>query len=299
VLIGVGVALLLTNLGYLPWASWSVLWRLWPIGLVALGIEILIGRRSTIGAIVSTVLILALVGGAIALAIYAPNIPALATLTQPGEWRTEHVEHPMEDVESASVHLDLISVPCYVSALDDSSNLIEGDITYRGNLIFDVTTLGSGARVKLDSIYSGPWYWPHEFPGPDGSWEVRLSPDVPLELNIDSGSGTCDLDLSELQIDGLNIDSGSGAIDLNLPSGSSFTGSIDMGSGRLSITLPRGVGMRVRLDSGSGAFRPDGRFELVSGERDDGVWETEGFNNAETTIELRIDQGSGSITIGK
>jgi len=30
VLIGAGVALLLSNLGYLPWQWWNVLWRLWP-----------------------------------------------------------------------------------------------------------------------------------------------------------------------------------------------------------------------------------------------------------------------------
>jgi hypothetical protein len=36
----------------------------------------------------------------------------------------------------------------------------------------------------------------------------------------------------------------------------------------------------------------------VDGERDgDGVWETEGFQTAENRIEIRIDQGSGGVTI--
>jgi hypothetical protein len=78
VLIGVGVALLLSNLGYLDWSAWTVLWRLWPLLLVALGIELLIGRRSVVGTIISGVLILALVAGAIALAVFAQNIPVLA-----------------------------------------------------------------------------------------------------------------------------------------------------------------------------------------------------------------------------
>lgn len=297
VLIGVGVALLLSNLGYLPWSSWNVLWRLWPVGLIALGIEVLIGRRSTLGAIISSVLILALVGGAIALAVYAPNIPALDRLTQPGEWRTEHIEHPLDDIRSASVYIDLGSVPSSVGALGDSSNLIEGDITYRGNLAFDVTTLGGVAKVKLDSYYPGPWYWFYQFPYPEGGWDVLLSPDVPISLGIDSGSGRCDLDLSDLQIDDLTVDAGSGSVNLALPSKSSFKGSIDVGSGRLAITLPRGVGLHLDLDSGSGSFRPDGRFVQIRGDRADGVWETEGFDNAEVTIDLKIDQGSGAVTI--
>jgi hypothetical protein len=297
VLIGVGVALLLTNLGYLPWSSWNVLWRLWPVGLIALGIEVLIGRRSTFGAIISSVLILALVGGAIALAVYAPNIPALDQLTQPGEWRTEHIEHPLDDIRSASIHVDLGSVPSSVGALTDSPNLIEGDITYLGNLIFDVTTLGGVAKVRLDTYYQGPWDWFYHIPRPEGGWDVLLSPDVPISLRIDSGSGRCDLDLSDLQIDDLSVDTGSGSVNLALPSMSSFKGSVDVGSGRLDITLPRGVGMRLSLDSGSGSFRPDGRFVQIRGDRHDGVWETEGFDNAEITIELKVDQGSGAFTI--
>jgi hypothetical protein len=302
VIIGAGVALLLSNLGYLPWASWNILWRLWPLLLVALGIDLLIGRRSVVGSIVSGVLILALVGGAFALAFFAESIPQLAEMAEPVEWQTAHVEHPLDDVERASVVIDWTSVPGTLSALSDSPNLIEGDIVYRGELIFDVNTRGDGADVKLDTFFSGPWWgWPPDFGnGPDAAWDVKLSPKVPFDLNLDAGSGRCDFDLSALQISGLVVDAGSGSIELALPSDSSFEARIDGGSGRLDIVLPKGVGARVVLDSGSGAFRPDERFELVSGERgDDGVWETENFGTAERTIELNIDQGSGAVVIEK
>jgi len=302
VIIGAGVALLLSNLGYLPWASWNVLWRLWPLLLVALGIDLLIGRRSVVGAIVSGVLILALVGGALALAFFAESIPQLAELAEPVEWQTAHVEHPLDDVERASVVIDWTSLPGTLGALSDSPNLIEGDIVYRGELIFDVNKRGDGVDVKLDTFFSGPWWdWPPDFgDGPDAVWNVELSPKVPLDLNLDAGSGRCDFDLSDLQISGLVIDAGSGSIELNLPSDGSFEARLDGGSGRLDIVLPKGVGARVVLDSGSGAFRPDERFELVSGERgDDGVWETENFGTADHTIEMKIDQGSGAIVIEK
>ena len=301
-IIGAGVALLLSNLGYLPWASWNILWRLWPLLLVAMGVDLLIGRRSVVGAIVSGVLILALVGGAIALASFAESIPQLAEMAEPVEWQTAHVEHPLNDVKRASVLIDWTSLPGTLGALSDSSNLIEGDIVYRGELIFDVSERGDGADVKLDTFFSGPWWgWPPNFGNdPSSTWVVKLSPKVPLDLTLDAGSGRCDFDLSGLQISGLVIDAGSGAIDLNLPADSSFEARIDGGSGRINIVLPAGVGARVVLDSGSGAFRPDGRFEMVSGERgDDSVWETENFDTAEYTIELEIDQGSGAISIEK
>jgi hypothetical protein len=302
VIIGAGVALLLSNLGYLPWSSWNILWRLWPLLLVALGIDLLIGRRSILGAIASAVLIVALVGGALALAFFAPSIPKLAELAQSPEWHTTHVEQSLEDVERASVTIDTGSIPCTVGKLSDSSNLIEGDITYLGTLIFEAPVHNGRAEVKLDSYFTGPWWgWPPGFDStPDTAWDVKLSPTVPLDLDLDTGSGRCALDLSGLQIDSLVVDSGSGAVNLVLPSDSSFEAHIDMGSGRLTITLPKDVGARVVLDSGSGAFRPDERFEMVSGERGgDSVWETENYDAAEVTIELEIDQGSGALVIEK
>jgi hypothetical protein len=300
--IGAGVALLLSNLGYLPWASWNILWRLWPLLLIALGIDLLIGRRSVVGAIISAVLILALVGGAIALALYAPSIPQLAELAQSPEWHTEHIEQSLEGVERASVAIDTSSVPCLLSKLSDSPNLIEGDVTYRGTLVFDAPVREGRADVRLDSYFTGPWWgWAPGFHNnPRTVWGIKLSPKVPLDLSLDTGSGRCYFDLSDLQVNNLTVDSGSGAVDLILPSDSSFEAHIDAGSGRLAITLPAGVGAHVVLDSGSGAFRPDERFEMVSGERDDdSVWETKNLSAAETTIELEIDQGSGALVIEK
>jgi hypothetical protein len=299
VLIGAGVILLLQNLGYLPWQSWNILWRLWPLLLVAIGIDLLIGRRSIVGAIISTLLILLLIGGAVAVVFFAQNIPELADWAHPVELRTEHVEHPLAGAERASVHIDWTSAPGYLSALRDSPNLIEGDVAYRGQLIFDVNVRGDRADVNLDSHYSGPWFEPFEFgERADERWDVRLSPNVSLDLALDTGSGPCDFDLTSLQIGDLFLDGGSGSIDLVLPSTSTFEARVEGGSGLITIILPESVGARVVLDSGSGSFRPDERFRLVEGERsDDGVWETDDFRTAEHTILLDMDQGAGSIRI--
>jgi hypothetical protein len=299
VLIGAGVVLLLSNLGYLPWQSWNVLWQLWPLVLVALGIDLLIGRRSMAGAIVSALLILLLIGAAVAVVFFAQNIPALVEMTAPVALRTEHVEYPLAGVERASVTIDWTSAPGYLSALRDSPHLIEGDVAYRGRLVFDTSLRGSRANVKLDSHFSAPWFGPFDLgERAEERWDVRLSPKVPLDLTLDAGSGPCDLDLSGLQVSGLFLDSGSGPIDLTLPSGSTFGVRMDGGSGPVAIILPESVGARVVLDSGSGPFRPDERFRLVEGERNrDGVWETDNYRTAEHTLLMEIDQGSGPISI--
>ena len=296
--IGAGVMLLLSNLGYLPWESWGVLWRLWPLLVIALGVDLLIGRRSVAGAIVSAALIVMLIAAIAVVALFAQNIPGVSDWVQRPEFHTKHVEYALAGVEQATVYIDWPSVPGYLSPLEDSPNLIEGDVDYLGELTFDVNMRGDRADVKLDSsffVWFGLW-----LPGDqsDKRWDVGLSPDVPLDLTLDAGSGPCDFDLASLQVSELVLDSGSGPIDLVLPSGSTFEAKIDGGSGPITIVLPRGVGARVELDSGSGPFSPDARFELVKGKRrGDGTWETDNYGTAEHSISLEIDQGSGPVSI--
>jgi hypothetical protein len=295
-LISAGVLLLLSNLGYLPWESWNAIWKLWPLMLIAMGIDVLVGRRSTLGAIISALLILGLIGGAIAVLFFAQSIPGLEDLTQRPPIRLRHIVYELGDVESATVEIDWSSIPGYLSALDDSPNLIEGDVAYRGDLIFDVHPRGDQVDVVLDSFFAGTWTGPLFGPGEEYRWDVKLSPNVPIDLTLDGGSGSCDYDLAGLQISDLVVDVGSGSVDLVLPAGSSFAARIDGGSGSMDVVLPEGVGARVALESGSGSFDPGERLRLVAGERDDdGVWETDDYDGADFRIELMIDQGSGSI----
>lgn len=297
-LIGFGALLLLSNMGLLPATGWAILWRLWPIALIALGIDVLIGSRSVAGAIASGVLVLVLVGVAIGLAVFAEQIPVLVELARPPTLRFESVAYPLDGVERANVTLDYTSVPGYLSALDDSGNLIEADVAYRGELSFRTSTSGDTATISLDSYTMGVSFTNFSINDARARWEVQLSPNAILDLDLDASSGRCTFDLSELNLSELTLDVGSGAVDLALPATSSFRATIDGGSGALRIDLPDGVGLRVELDDGSGAFRPGDRLRLVAGDEDgDSVWETEEYDGADYQIELIVDQGSGAMRI--
>ena len=298
ILIGAGLALLLSNLGYLPWQSWRALWRLWPLLLIGLGIDVLIGRRSMLGSIVSGVLLLLLIGGVALIALNAPDLPLFARLTEPATLHTRHLAYPLDDLESASVEIDWPGFLGALTALEDSPYLIAGDIVYRGDLVFDVDKQDQHADVLLDSYVSGPCFGGFDLGDADRRWDVGLSPSVDLDLILDLGAGHVEVDLSELKVNGLVIDMGAGSANLILPSESSFGARIDGGGGSLSITLPESVECRVVLDEGSDNFRPGERFQLAGGDlQKDSIWETDDFNSAAHVVTLKIDQGAGSITI--
>ena len=295
-LIGFGIILLLSNMGVVPATSWAVLWRLWPIALIALGVDVLIGHRSVVGAIASGILALLLIGLAIGVALLADQIPALIELAKPAELVTRHVEHPLGEITQARVSVDWTSSPGFLSALSDSNNLIEADVAYRGELAFDVDIDENRADVSLDSYLQGISYGSLDFDDSGTQWEVQLHPTPQYDLYLDSGSGPCDYDLTGLRIREVELDSGSGHILIRFPSEGSIRGEFDTGSGDVEIIVPKALGVRIELDSGSGQFRPDETFAKASGD-DESVWQTLDYDEAKNTLELEIDQGSGSIEI--
>jgi len=298
ILISVGVLLLLSNLGIVPWTTWNLLWRFWPLILVAVGIDVLIGHRSAVGSVISAFLILALIATAAGVVFFAEQLPFIADYVQDTPWQTDHVEQALDDYESASVLIDMTSQPVSIQALKNSENLIEGDLTYQGELIFDVQSQKSKADIRLDTRLIENWVIVPFQTKPDAKWDISLTREIPLDLTLDTGSGSCDFDLSDLILEEFFLDSGSGSISLSLPEGQSYPVKIDSGSGSVRITVPNDAGIRVRVDSGSGSFSPGSSFKLVSGERNgDGTWENNKYDTAAYTIEMIIDQGSGSITI--
>lgn len=296
-LIGIGVILLLQNLGVLSWSSWTTLWRFWPLLIILLGLDVLIGRRSSAGSVVSALLIVLLVAAVAFVLAVGPDIPELAGWAQVSDWQNEQIAYPLKGVEEASVSIHWSSLCGSLSALRDSANLIEGSVDYRGELDFTASTQNDRAMVELSSHFAGG-IWIPDWDASDKRWDLQLSPQVLFDLSLDGGSGSCEFDLGELRIDSLYLDVGSGSVELTLPARRSFEAEIDGGSGSLVIVLPQDVEARVELDSGSGSFNPDSRFRRVEGDRDeDGAWETEGYDHAEVAVLLRIDQGSGSIRI--
>jgi hypothetical protein len=294
ILISAGVLLLLSNMGVLPDAAWGRLWQLWPVALIALGIDVLFGRRSAVGAFIGAVLILMLVIGVILIVFFGQYVPGLVDMTTPA-LDSDFITYPTQGVETARVSIDWNQFPGTLEALDDSNNLIEADVDYIGDLIFDADVDRGRATVRLDTYNRG---WNMDFTSwREKRWMVRLNPDVPLDLTLDASSGRYVFDLSELTLSRLTVDASSGAIDLSLPQGN-FDVEIDGSSGALDLTIPKNLGVRIDLERGSGAFNPDRRFDLVEGDRDDdSVWETENYGAADYNITIVMDQASGMINI--
>lgn len=298
-LITVGIILLLSNFGILPPGSINMLWRFWPLILVVMGLDILFGRRSSVGAAITTLLAVVFIVGALLFAFSAKSFPEFVGQFNLGEIKHEFVQAPLDNnISSANVSLDLPASTVTVHALSDSNSLFEGDINYYGKLYFTSENNDGHATVSLDTRIEQIFISGGSFNGETPTWDIGLHPRVSLDLSVDGGSGITDLDLAKLDIEHFFFDAGSGATTLTLPDHGQIDAEIDGGSGAIRINLPDNLAAEITIDNGSGAFSPGNRLTRVD-TLDGGqtIWRTDDFAGADNFIKLIVDQGSGSIQV--
>jgi hypothetical protein len=289
ILIGVGAILLLSNLGVIQGNPWSIILQLWPVLLIALGLEILFGGSTGWRAVVSALLGLALVGGILWILIAQPPLPGLNFGSS--NLQTTNIAQPLNGVESARADLSFGAGTNKIYALSDSNNLIEGRLQTYSSPNFSVSTSGDRATINLSP---GQVAVPLIFPSiSEEKWEVGLNPLVTYQIDLNAGVGQSTIDLAKLRLSGGGINGGVGTSELYLPGKGKYRLAINGGVGTIRMYVPSSLAVRAEVNSGLGSFNrlPDMR------EVSDNVYETPGYSTAENAVTLIINGGVGSISM--
>jgi hypothetical protein len=251
----------------------------------------------------------------ICLATAASGGLALGLFSSSQEVKTATYNEPLGNTDSAEIELGIGVAKLIIGAAGNSGELFTADVSYVGEINYDVT--GSqqksvSLRQHGDTSTPGSWrvfginldfdFFNIFDRSDDLTWRIGLAPDIPLELDVSGGVGEMDLDLTDLQLDDLMVAVGVGGVNLRLPEPQeSYRVVINGGVGSTEITLPRNVAVRVETTVGVGGINTPGFLNRVSGEQEfvgaGGVWETEGFDQADTSIVITFDGGVGSLTI--
>jgi hypothetical protein len=289
ILIGVGAILLLTNLGVIHGNPWTIMLQLWPVLLIALGLEILFGGSTGWRAVVSALLGLALVGGILWILIAQPAIPGLNFGAS--NLQTTTISQPLNGVESARANISFGAGTNKIHALSDSNNLIEGQLRTVNPPTFSVSTSGDKADIRLSPGTGTTVFIPPFSSGE--KWDVGLNPTVSYQLNLEMGVGQSNVDLTKMLIAGGDVNGGVGTTELSLPGKGKFTLTVNGGVGSIKIYVPSNMAVRAEVNGGLGSFNRLSRMQEVQ----HNVYETPGFSSAENAVTLIIDGGVGSISM--
>ena len=327
VLIAIGFGFLFYNLDMLPELNWTAVFWAWPFLLIFLGLDLLVRQFGPpLGGLLSGVVAIGAVGFFAWLLLGDNSTTLLANydLTVAGDVRHERVTFPAADLSRAEVAIHFDTPPAKVFALEDSPQLIDGFVTYQGGLTFDTSKTGDTGFARLQAQNDASFLWfdtgQRSQPGAEDTWQIGLSPQVPMDLSFDVASGSTELNLSNLQLENLNLAGGSGSMDVHLPDGDYgaaidvASGAIDLtvselgdqqveingGSGAMAITIPATRAVRLELQEGSGPVSAlPKRYRLLrSDEAGESIWQTESFEiPGEAQLTLKVDVDSGPLTI--
>ena len=294
--ITVGVLFLLSNLGLLTRDLWTVFGRLWPVLIIALGVEFILGDRTLRDALAVIVSLLVVVGiGMIAAYLFGPS-----------DWfyRGQDVAETVGDAGRAEVFLrggiGAITIDDAVS----EGMLLEATLAVRLDERIEKSVWRTeGAEETVVRIELGAFGWLPEWrfrPGGNDTiaWQVHLAPWVPMDLTVWS-SGGADLDLSAFQLTSLELDLETGGGRIELPPGS-YEAIIRAQGDVVDITLPVGSAFEIKVLPDTEGLRwqqvslPDGYSVSL-----DGVGSPDEITSLDASLLLDLQEREARVRVSE
>jgi hypothetical protein len=252
VLIGLGTVFLLGNLGYLMIGTWEIIWRFWPVLVLALGLDLIIGRRSAWSALAGVLMGVLLIGAILYISVIQPF--------NAGAEKPYSFTQDLTGAKKAEVYLAPVIGRMQVSGGAEGQTLAQGKINLTGleSRSQDYSVAGDTGTFRLGTsgTYMGPW--PFFGSSSQNGWTIQLNSSVPLTLNSELVVGDHELDLRSLTLNGLDASTVIGNTVISLPQGGEWSGKVDQVIGLLVVRLPKGASIRIVLDTMSVSSIPDG-----------------------------------------
>jgi len=284
----IGLALLLRNLGILPPDILSSMWRLWPLLVIAWGIQIMTGRGGMRLTAVTLVLLLLVAAGALFLvAPWQGDGPGQAL-------RREYTEL-LQGLAQAEVVLDFAAGTLHLGSLPSASPELshlavhgespQVDFSRRGP-----TDAGTGRLV----ISRSPM--PRNIliaAHPTARWNLDLSPNLPLALNVTASASQSRLDMRDLNVHELDLTLNASHSELYLPEREGVTEiEIYANASNVNIIVPHGVAVTMTIMSQASSVRVDGNWE-----RKGEVYTSPDYNEWERQIELYVTANVSRVRV--
>jgi hypothetical protein len=284
-LMGVGAVFLLANFGLLAINAWEMIIRLWPLLLIAIGLDIAVGHRSTLWSFAGLLILIALLIGTLWLYGLRQQGGFLSTPKQ--------INQPLEGATRAKVEVQLPLGSIRFGSLSQGKDLLQGTVQLRRNEQFHVDysvengvgmyLLRSSGSMLFDLPTRNDDHW---------QWDLKCNATIPLDLNISLGAGISYLDLHDLAVNTFEVDMGVGETTVALRKGIEYQGKIDGAIGQTLILIPRGMAVRINTDTGLTHVQVPEDFQRL-----DDVYTSPGYDGASTRVNIEVSQAIGIIRI--
>ncbi|MCX6055875.1 MAG: DUF5668 domain-containing protein [Chloroflexi bacterium] len=284
VLLGMGTVFLLGNLHILESGGLSLLVKFWPLILVAIGLDVILGRqRSVWNSLIRIALGLFLVGAIIWLTSFSPWM-GVGMKSVPFSQKLDQAAHSKVTFSMAIGEMDLSGgaardilvsgnaglpgeltlIPLYLAPKDGTSSLL---LEEKGTVI---------GPISSDSK----------------PWNFDINSTIPIDLQAELGVGKMKIDLTGTHVGDLQTEIAVGTSILTFSEGVDVNAIIKGAIGEVIIEIPKGSEVTMQVDKAITSLTlPDGYSR-----NGDSIY-SPGASSIASKIDLQIDWAIGSIVI--
>jgi hypothetical protein len=296
-LIFFGVVFLLQNTGMLPANFWTNLWRMWPLLLVLVGIELLLAHRIpwlALAGLATIVLVVCAVATMTPWSIGGTNTPGVNTSSQIN----------LDGASQAAVTVRFGAGQLVVGPIDQAQATALASMTYQGppqlapEPRYTPVSGGVGQLEYQSRAQNMPSFVPFMGGNSDAvaQMNLNLAPGVPINsLNVQTGATNARLDLSNLDVKSLDMSIGAATSWIRFPQAAGLTrANISGGASTLTVEIPLGVAAQIQHHGGLSTLNVDqSRFPQVS----EGVFRSADYDTNPNKVDLDLETGVTTITV--
>jgi len=295
ILILIGVLLLLNTTGVLSFRVWEAFVVLWPLLLIAIGIEKIFGATENLKplAYLSPVIIVATVA-------YAVLGNPRTDLFSKGSWEINGDDEQQVsvsgsgDIKAVTLNMDFGGGRLKLRGGVSGDQILEGQLYTRGDRV-SVESESRDGRMEITLSPATGSHGHFSFDDSDRErWILKVNDSLPLDLIVDAGAAQVRLDLEDLIVEKLNLQTGAADVDIAFGSRSPrIDCEIDCGAASIDMVIPAGAGLRLKRESAMSSFST-GSIDLT--ERD-GLLESPDFDTRAVQIYLDVESGVSKFRI--
>ena len=295
ILLCVGIVFLLNTLEYVDWSVWFGILSLWPVILIAIGIEKIFKRtRFELLSLLSPLLL--------ALAILGPVYfhsdewkgfslgKAEVTTTEKFKWEKD-IPLGLKKVEA---FIDFKAGNLEIS--EDSANLFSSQLDYWDIEPFHTYNFyekdsSLSFRIKDRSKKWKHWFWET---WEEKDWSILLHPQIPFELNVEGKACKMNLDLSNLNVETLILDLKACRSKIKFGSKvKEVKAKIESDASKLTILIPEDCGLKI--DSQGKLTQTS--FSNISIAKTEDQYQTTNYQTAVNRVDLILDGAISKLKV--
>lgn len=284
-LLALGVVWLAINLDWLQLDFWALLWRLWPLILILIGLRFLI-RQSSLYALV----VLLILGGVVLAAAYAPE-PFRSRLR--GDvliQARQELQEPLDNAQHFNFEVDSDTDRLQLSDLT-GSRAYDLVVTQAGSVREKVKRTDDQLRVQLGPRTNFANLWRHV---KGQQTTLRVTREVPITLQLDSNATRNELDFTQLQLERAKLEVDDSSTDMIFGTKAvKAQVTIEADDTELRLHAPKNVGIEIVTD----ADLSSQNFERAGLVHEGTTYRSADFASQSRTLTLRLHTEDTAVTL--